>query len=235
MEQGVAAYAEIITSWALCYPPAMFAFFHVGDDCRLPVRLVQSIRQFHPDAPVYMVTDADTPTLKGVIRHEVEVNPETLMLSRTLGYADLGLTDPTLYLDTDMALNRPISPRSALGDASAGFCRRSYHRDAPFNGFQRDGAYSDLHLEPLDRIFPYVGCTVIAVGWVWAALAARHLALEPRFHAWYGDQIALREFAAHHPVVDLPESEWAGLPDLATDPAIWHWKGLRKRLILPEG
>ena len=117
----------------------MFAFFHVGDDCRLPVRLVQSIRQFHPDAPVYMVTDADTPTLKGVIRHEVEIDREALMLSRTLGYADLGLADPTLYLDTDMALNRPISLRSALGDASAGFCRRSYHRDAPFNGFSGTG------------------------------------------------------------------------------------------------
>ena len=164
----------------------MFAFFHVGDDCRLPSRLVRSIRQHHPDAPVYMVTDGDTPTLKGVIRHEVEVDHDNLMLSRTLGYADLGLPDPTLYLDTDMALNRPISLRSALGEASAGFCRRSYHRDAPFNGFQRGGAYSDLHLEPLDRIFPYVGCTVIAVGWVWAALAARHAALEPRSWAWYG-------------------------------------------------
>lgn len=211
----------------------MFAFFHVGDDCRLPVRLVASIRQFHPDALVYMVTDADTPTLKGVTRHEVEVDRETLMLSRTLGYADLGLADPTLYLDTDMALNRPISPRSALGDASAGFCRRSYHRDALFNPVQRGGVYRDLAGGTLDGLFPYVGCTVIAVGWVWAALAARHLALEPKYHAWYGDQIALREFAKHHPVVDLPESEWAGLPDLAGDPAIWHWKGLRKRLILP--
>ena len=211
----------------------MFAFFHVGDDCRLPSRLVASIRQFHPDAPVYHVTDADTPTLKGVIRHEVEVDHDNLMLSRTLGYANLGLTDPTLYLDTDMALNRPISLRSALGDASAGFCRRSYHRDAPFNGLQRGGLYMDSHNVRLDDLFPYVGCTVIAVGGVWAALATRHLALEPRFDAWYGDQIALREFAKHHPVVDLPESEWAGLPDLADNPAIWHWKGLRKRLILP--
>ena len=212
----------------------MFAFFHVGDDCRLPVRLVASIRQFHPDAPVYHVTDADTPTLKGVIRHEVDVNREALMLSRTLGYADLGLTDPTLYLDTDMALNRPISLRSALGDASAGFCRRSYHRDVLFNAVQRGGVYRDLAGGTLDGLFPYVGCTVLTVGWVWAALAARHLALEPRFHAWYGDQIALREFAKHHPVVDLLESEWAGLPDLANNPAIWHWKGQRKKLILPD-
>jgi hypothetical protein len=164
MAGRVAAYAEIITSWALCYPPAMFAFFHVGDDCRLPARLVASIRQYHPDAPVYHVTDADTPTLKGVTRHEVEVNREALMLSRTLGYADLGLADPTLYLDTDMALNRPISPRSALGDASAGFCRRSYHRDAPFNGLQRGGLYMDSHNVRLDDLFPYVGCIVIAVG-----------------------------------------------------------------------
>lgn len=211
----------------------MFAFFHVGDDCRLPSRLVRSIRQHHPDAPVYHVTDGDTPTLKGVIRHEVEVDHDNLMLSRTLGYADLGLPDPTLYLDTDMALNRPISLRSALGEASAGFCRRSYHRDAPFNGLQRGGLYMDSHNVRLDDLFPYVGCTVIAVGWVWAALAARHAALEPRYWAWYGDQIALRDFAAHHPVADLPESEWAGLPDLADDPIIWHWKGQRKKLILP--
>lgn len=211
----------------------MFAFFHVGDDCRLPSRLIRSIRQHHPDAPVYMVTDADTPTLKGVIRHEVAVDHDKLMLSRTLGYADLGLSDLTLYLDTDMALNRPISLRSALGEASAGFCRRSYHRDAPFNGLQRGGLYMDSHNVRLDDLFPYVGCVVATVGWVWAALAARHAALEPRYHAWYGDQIALREYAKHHPVVDLPESEWAGLPDLADDPIITHWKGQRKKLVLP--
>ena len=213
----------------------MFVFFHVGADCRLPSRLVASIRQFHPDATVWMVTDRDTPAIPTTTRHEVEVNPETLMLSRTLAYADLGVDEPTLYLDTDMALNRPISLGGRLGEGVAGFCRRSYHRDAPFNGLQRGGLYAEWNNARLDDLFPYVGCTVLAPGWVWSGLAARHAALAPKYHAWYGDQIALRDFARDHSIVDLPEHEWAGLPDIASDPLIWHWKGQRKKLILPAG
>jgi len=211
----------------------MFVFFHVGEDLTLPTSLVRSILAHNPGAEIVQVTDRDTPTIPGVTwSHAADVDRERLMLSRTSAWADLGLDEPALYLDTDMIVNGPISPVRALGEGLVAMCRRSYSRDAYFNPHQRGLDFSEYAGKTMDEVYPYVGCCTITLdAGVWADLTEMYYALPEKFWRWYGDQEVLREYAKRHPVVDLPEEVWAGLPEFGGHPLITHYKGARKKLL----
>lgn len=211
-----------------------FVFFHVGEDIALPSKMVMSIHLHNPGAEVIQVTDAATPTIPGVTRAVVmDIDRTHLMLARTSAWANLGLNVPALYLDTDMIVNRPISVARALGEGSVAMCRRSYNRDAIFNIRQRGLEFPEYAGRTLDSLYPYVGCcTITADAGVWADLTEMYYALPEKFWRWYGDQEVLREYARMHPVIDLPESEWAGLPEFGGHPLITHYKGQRKSLLV---
>ena len=133
----------------------MFVFFHVGEDLTFPTSLVRSILAHNPGAEIVQVTDRDTPTIPGVTwSHAADVDRERLMLSRTSAWADLGLDEPALYLDTDMIVNGPISPVRALGEGLAAMCRRSYNRDADFNPHQRGLDFSEYAGKTMDEVYP---------------------------------------------------------------------------------
>jgi hypothetical protein len=84
----------------------------------------------------------------------------------------------------------------------------------------------------LDELYPYVGCcTITQDAGVWADLTEMYYALPDKFWRWYGDQEVLREYAKRHPVVELPEAIWAGLPEFGGKPLITHYKGQRKHLL----
>jgi hypothetical protein len=211
----------------------MFVFFHVGEDLTLPTSLVRSILAHNPGAEIVQVTDRDTPTVEGVTwTHATDVDRQYLMLCRTGAWADLGLDEPALYLDTDMIVNRPISVASALGEGSVAMCRRSYNRDAIFNIRQRGLEFDEYAGRTLDSLYPYVGCcTITADAGIWADLTEMYYALPEKFWRWYGDQEVLREYAKRHAVVELPEAIWAGLPEFGGHPLITHYKGQRKKLL----
>lgn len=211
----------------------MFVFFHVGDDLSLPTGLVRSILAHNPGAEIVQVTDRETPTVPGVTwSHATEVDRQYLMLCRVGAWADLGLDEPALYLDTDMIVNRPIDVTRALGEGSVAMCRRSFNRDAIFNTRQRGLEFPEYEGRTLDDLYPYVGCcTITQDAGVWADLLELYYALPSKFWKWYGDQEVLREYARNHPVVDLPESLWAGLPEAGGHPLITHYKGQRKKLL----
>ena len=211
----------------------MFVFFHVGDDLSLPTGLVRSILAHNPDAEIIQVTDRETPTVPGVTwSRATEVDRQYLMLCRTGAWADLGLDEPALYLDTDMVVNAPIDVVRALGEGSVAMCRRSYNREAIFNTRQRGLEFPEYAGKTLDELYPYVGCcTITRDAGVWADLTEMYYVLPPKFWRWYGDQEVLREYARHHSVVDLPESLYAGLPEFGGKPLITHYKGQRKHLL----
>lgn len=212
-----------------------FVFFHVGDDIALPTKMVASIHAHNPGAEVIQVTDGYTPTIPGVTTTVVmDIDRRHLMLARTAAWANLGLDSPALYLDTDMIVNAPIDVEGALGKGVVAMCRRTFNRDAIFNAHQRGQDFSEYAGKTLNELYPYVGCCTITADWgVWADLTEMYLALPDKFKVWYGDQEVLREYAKRHKVVDLPEHEWACLPEyMAGRPLITHYKGQRKALIL---
>lgn len=212
-----------------------FVFFHVGEDIALPSKMVMSIHVHNPGAEVIQVTDAHTPIVPGVTRAAVmDIDRSHLMLARTSAWANLGLHNPALYLDTDMIVNAPIDVEGALGKGVVAMCRRTFNRDAIFNTRQRGQDFSEYAGKTLDELYPYLGCCTITADWgVWADLTEMYLALPDKFKVWYGDQEVLREYAKGRKVIDLPEHIYACLPEhMAGQPLITHYKGQRKNLIL---
>lgn len=211
-----------------------FVFFHVGENIELPAKMVESICIHNPKSCVIQVTDSMSPIIPGVnFSHITEVNRQFLMLSRTIAWADLGLNYPAIYLDTDMIINQSIDLQSALGDEDVAMCRRSYNRHAIFNTRQKGLEFPEYDGKTLDELYPWVGCcTITRNADVWAKLTKLYLELPEKFWRWYGDQEVLREFARLNPVVELPESIWAGLPEYGGSPLITHYKGNRKSLML---
>jgi hypothetical protein len=215
----------------------MFVFFHVGDDIAMPTAMVFSIRAHNPDATIVQVSDHQTPAVPGVSRVFVtQGNRQYLMQWRTNAFAELGLTEPAMYMDTDMIVRHPISPSALLkGWGPVAMTRREFNRDAVFNPRQRGQDYSEYEGKTLDQVYPYVGCCTIASDWgVWADLAEMYNVLPDKFCVWYGDQEVLREYSKRVKVQDLPESYYACLPEFLpqhSDPAIVHYKGARKALM----
>ena len=216
----------------------MFVFFHVGDDIAMPTAMVFSIRRHNPDAVIVQVTDAATPAVPGVSRRFVtEGDRQFLMQWRTNAFAELGLTEPAMYMDTDMIVRHPINPAAVLEDVVA-MTRRDFNREMVFNPRQRGQDYSEYAGKTLDEVYPYVGCCTITDDWgVWADFAEMYNVLPDKFRVWYGDQEVLREYAKRKTVQHLPESHYACLPEFMgehPDPAIVHYKGARKALMFND-
>lgn len=216
-----------------------FVFFHVGPDLDMPTRMVASLLAHNPKAEVVQVTDHDTPTVPGVTwTAPTDGDRQFLMQWRTQAFADLGLSDPAMYLDTDMIVHKPIHPSDLLGDAHIAVCRRSFNREAYFNPNQRGQDYSEYTGKTLDQVYPYLGCcTITASCAAWDEMATRYANLPDKFKVWYGDQEVLREYVdslPSHWVEYLSESDYACLPEFAAKyprHAITHYKGVRKKLL----
>lgn len=213
----------------------MFVFFHVGDDIAMPTAMVYSIRRHNPDATIIQISDDLTPAVPGASRVFVsQGNRQFLMQWRTNAFAELGLTEPAMYMDTDMIVRHPINPAAVLEGVVA-MTRRDFNREMVFNPRQRGQDYSEYTGKTLDEVYPYVGCCTITADWgVWADLAEMYNVLPDKFRVWYGDQEVLREYARRVKVQDLPESYYACLPEFLgehPDPAIVHYKGARKALM----
>lgn len=220
----------------------MFVFFHVGDDIAMPTAMVFSIRRHNPDATIIQVSDHQTPAVPGVSRVFVtQGNRQFLMQWRTNAFAELGLTEPAMYMDTDMIVQKPIHPDNLLADAHIAVCRRHFGRGAFFNPHQRGQDYSEYAGKTLDEVYPFVGCCTITTASVWADLAEMYNALPDKFRVWYGDQEVLREYVQSLPmswVVHLPEYHYGCLPEFLpqfTHPSIVHYKGARKAMMPTAG
>jgi hypothetical protein len=216
-----------------------FAFFHVGDDISQPQKMVKSLLRHNPDAFITMYTDKATPDVMGITRRvESEVNREELCYHRVKAYAETYVSSilPTMYLDTDMLVQGEIVVKELLEPYKhVAFLRRDFQRDGVFNVDQRGINFSEYEGKTIDKVYPYVGCTIVAKNpQVWKDLLAIYDALDPKFRRWYGDQEALRIYAEKYPerVSEINESVYGCLPEHKTDDAkILHFKGeARKKL-----
>lgn len=211
-----------------------FVFFHVGDDISAPQKMVKSLLRYNPNANVIMCTDKDSPDVMGITeRKEFELSRDELMTSRLKAFAELRLAEPALYIDTDMIFVDQVNVRELLGDNEIAMCRRDFHRDIGFNPNQRGLDFSEYSGKTMDQVYPYVACaTATRDGGVWQKLYAMSNDMDKKFHKWYGDQEALREYAKTNKVGDIPEKIVGCLPEFKHDQAkILHYKGEgRKKL-----
>lgn len=216
-------------------------FLHVGGDATLPTILCRSIRTHNPDAVLIQCTDHVSPAVDGadrVVRFDGDV--DRLMLFRVSAFAAMTISEPTLFLDTDMICLQPIDPKAALDGAEAAVCRREYHRDILLDPRAMNIDLSEYAGRTLDEVYPYLACAVICrQPEFWTACLDELRRMPPKFLRWFGDQEAMRIVvnARRDRTRWLPESLYACLADVETDPSknpkLCHFKGPgRKQMML---
>jgi hypothetical protein len=216
--------------------PPTFVFFHVGDNVELPSMLVDSINWSNPDSTIVFCTDEYTPEIKGVSRRvEITGDRDRLMTYRLAAFARSGVEQPAIYLDTDMLVLKELNPAELLGGCNIAMCRRFFSLDAPFNGNFGGLDFREYDQKPLGQIYPYVACcTITRDASLWHSLHQILLDLDPKFHIWYGDQEALREFAKKNAESTRPLSEeiFGCLPEEVSHlskASIIHFKGAARK------
>jgi hypothetical protein len=186
-------------------------------------------------------TDATGPAIDGVDEvARFDGDPSQLNKFRVECYTRLTTSGPTLYLDTDMVCLQPLDLEAALDGQEAAVCLRQYNKDMPL---AVDAMGVDLREYAgctLGEVYPYVACTVITQGpRFWNACLDDMHNMPRKFWRWFSDQEAMRNLIDrdHFKVALLPESIYACLVDVETDPSInpkiCHFKGpARKQMML---
>ena len=215
----------------------LFVFFHVGADLSMPTKMVHSLKSVMPSAEVVMCTDETTPDVEGV--NEVKRSKgdaSEMMYWRTRAFAEAKITRPAMYIDTDMLFLLPVNPAALLAEREVIFCRRSFDRDAGFNGKQRDGMFKQYDGIPLGVLYPYLGCATVTKNYhAWKAMTLLMGLMNRNLRSWYGDQEALKVYSQilyPEMVGEMQELDYACLPDKAPEghvPHIMHFKGAARK------
>ena len=174
-----------------------FVFFHIGDVTQ-PQLLTHSIKKFNPDAKIFFVTDCLTENIVGVTEtFRFNFDRDNLMISRLKAFSLLELNEPSIYIDTDVLLVRPIPEKLFQGN-DIFLCNRSYGKD--FFVAQPNSPnltklldLSEYKNKTFGEIYPFIACFTYASNYnFWSECYKTLLNLDEKFHYWYGDQEALR-------------------------------------------
>lgn len=199
--------------------------------------LVQSIRLFNPAAEIIYCTDAESPDIEGITRRvQSKGNRGHLMTFRIRAFTEAQLDYPALYIDTDMLCTKPIDPKALLQYRDILMCKRSFMRNAPFNGNFRGMNFMEYDQTPLGEVYPFLACaTVTKNSSIWKNLLIIMKSLDIKFHVWYGDQEALKILASE--MTDdklgyIDESVYACLPEenyFLPSASMLHFKGASRK------
>jgi hypothetical protein len=217
-----------------------FVFFHVGADTSKPKMLVNSIRITNPNSKIIQCSDEITEKIDEVTEiFRTEGDIKNLMIFRLEAFSKLGLTEPAIYLDTDMLVIKPVNPEKILEERKVILCERTFNKNCVFNVNQRGLNFSEYSGRTLGEIYPFLACATITKKWdFWNELCQILKEMDKKFLQWYGDQEAMREWYksnGNDSLKFLAESEYACLPEeksYLNQAKIVHFKGgSRKELM----
>jgi hypothetical protein len=212
---------------------SIFVFFHVGDDISQPAMLVESIVRTNGDCKVIQCTDNKSPVVPGVSEiKRFSGDISKLMVFRLQAFAELALSEPAIYLDTDMLVLRKVEIDTLIRDKNALMCERFFHRSAMFNVDFRGLSFHEYQGKTIGDVYPVIACTTITRSYVyWSDLKAILDGLDEKFHLWYGDQEAMRRWTEreHRSSFEfLSEAIYACLPEernFVNSAKVLHFKG----------
>ncbi len=199
--------------------------------------LVDTIKKFNKHALIYYLTDQYSPNIDGInFRIEFEGDPQKIMEYRLNSFANAGIEEPAIYLDTDMLCCSIFNPARILGNRDICVCERSYHLSSSFNGNYLGLDFHEYDKQPFGKVYPYLACTTITKNSkVWLEIADTCNSLDEKFKIWYGDQEALKILAEKKPkeqIGFISEKKYACLPEenngISTAYFI-HFKGLSRK------
>lgn len=83
------------------------AFLHVGEDTRLPAKMVEHVRRTMPQHAILHMTDSVTPSVTADRRQELPYDGSRLMTYRLQHLAEVA--EPMIVLDTDVIVQADLS------------------------------------------------------------------------------------------------------------------------------
>jgi len=216
-----------------------FCFFQLGDSI-LPPLLIKSIRKYFPEAFIIQSTDLKTKSINGVdktCRYDGDIS--NLMTFRLESNANIGITDPTIFLDTDMLIFKCFTLNNFI-DSQVVLLEREFDVNKIINTKFNGMNMTQYENKTLKEAWPYLGClNIIGDNFFWDDCAKILKGLDPQFHFWYGDQEAIKRYVEKNPNLNYgfaKESIFACLPEYVNSeklPNIVHFKGpKRKELML---
>lgn len=165
------------------------AFFWVGDDISTPEYLVKSIRlTCGDDVEVIQLTDSTTPEVLGVSSVLRGSLSEHIMVARLQAYSQLRLTqDFTYFCDADSIFINPLHIESSHNVLLSP--RVDAHKINP----HYPEHYPEFEGKTTMEVMPFLFGAIAVRGGdnIFNGLLRKCLKLPPRFHRWYGDQVAL--------------------------------------------
>lgn len=211
---------------------------HVGAELDTPQMMVDSIRLTNKSPFIIQCSDLNTKKVNGVNEvFRLPVDTSKLMTARLELFQGLKLSEPAIYLDTDMLVIRSIPVEDIVGDRRFAVCRRVFDRQTPFNQEMRGQVFDEYARLPLGAVFPFLACTTITKDSSFWFMCNRVLDyLDPKYKTWYGDQEAIKHVVHQHRPDEfefLPEDIFACLPEytgsIRSKHSILHFKGHHRK------
>jgi hypothetical protein len=216
-----------------------FVFFHVGDDTLLPTLLTKSIKKFHPDSKIFCITDKKNKNIEGVTNtFRIDCNTTELSIARTLGYFQLKLNSPAIYIDTDVLIANNI-PNELFKQNEVYLCKRSFSNDKIFNHLFKGNDYSEHKGKAIGEVFPFIACFAYTINYkFWEECYKIQINLNKNYNDWYGDQESLRIIndQKKFKIGYLDERSICSIPEMLTTTSIVysiHFKGAARKKLMP--
>jgi len=165
------------------------AFFWVGDNISTPEYLVKSIRLTSgEEIEVIQLTDPTTPAVPGVSSVIRSLLSAHIMVARLQAYSQLRLTDDfTFFCDADSIFINALRIESSHDVLLSP--RIETHKINP----HYPEHYPEFEGKTTMEVMPFLFGAIAVRGEnnIFNGLLRKCLKLPPRFHRWYGDQVAL--------------------------------------------
>lgn len=214
-----------------------FVFLQVGDDPIVEM-MVHSINVTNPGSRIIQCSDSHTKKFSGVTDiFRLNSDPKNIMAYRIEAFERLGLSDPAIYLDTDILVLRKLEVENLLNGADVAFCHRSFGRDSMINIKFNNMDLSEYENMTLGEVYPIIGCFTVTKSYhFWSECLTKIKSLDAKFHHWFGDQEAMRDIASGDKFSCnyLPESNIACLPEYYSEhnPSCLHFKGSKRKNLM---
>jgi len=202
---------------------------------------LNSIRNYHPNSKIIQCTNLSThifSEVDEVVKYDFDTTK--LMEARIKSYSKLNISEPSIYLDTDMLIMRPIPFELFIDKAEVILLNRSFDKDVSLPVRFR-GCNFEKHLKgTLNEIYPYIGCFIICkTGKFWETFNKYYNNLEDKYKFWFGDQEILKKIVLENKFkfAFLQESDFACPPHHINKdirPYIIHFKGKDSKKLIEK-
>ncbi len=217
-----------------------FVLLQVGVD-PLTEFMVRSVRRSNETAFIIQCSDDESPAVPGVDKVvRFDFDRQNLMTFRLRAFAALELREPAIYLDTDMLVLSPLCAHSMLAGADVAFCQRSFGVTDPINTEFKGMNLSEFSGKSMGDVFPVVACFTVTRSYeFWGKCSEFLERMDPKFHFWYGDQLAMKNVldGNHFKCQGIPESKVGCLPEFFNPedpPNCIHFKGPHRKQLMCE-